>query len=367
MRTLILAFLVLVCGYDSFAEQGKEEQAMSLIRQGKSSEAVTLLKDTISRTPATDPYLHLLLGYALFRQGDFDQAETVLRRALKDFGPQGDLYRLLAQIAYRRGELRAALEELDRALVLDPADPEALTLRDKIGKEWAVEEGMRNNYGGNFTVTFEGGGEKLGQEALAVLEDAYVELGLLFDCWPEEKTVVILYGNRDFKSVTGAPDWSGGLYDGKIRVPVGGLQEMNNHLRRVIYHEFAHVLIRRLSGSRIPLWLNEGLAQWAEERRPPSPSPRLRDLVATGKSLPFSRFDRTLDGLSRDEVALAYEQSLSLTSFLIEQWGMAQLQLVLRRIGEGLPFETAAQSLLHPWGGTTAGMIDEWRRSFLSH
>ncbi|MDO9079541.1 MAG: peptidase MA family metallohydrolase, partial [Desulfuromonadales bacterium] len=148
------------------------------------------------------------------------------------------------------------------------------------------------------------------------------------------------------------------LYDGKIRIPVGGLTGMNENLRRILYHEYAHVLIRALARNHVPLWLNEGLAQWAAGES----TIHLEARLAQGeKIIPFSRFEKSFGGLSPAEVSLAYGQSLSLTNFLIEHFGEAQIIELLKDLGEGVPFDKAGERILAPWGGNMNVLMQAWQ------
>ena len=355
---ILLVVLCLFISLPGWAAQEKTlQEGIDLLHQGKVKDALPIITEIAEEHPH-DGNVQMALGYALLHNGDYQHAGKVLRSALTTVGERAEIHRLLAEIAAQQGDFPAAFEEIDKALHLAPQDKEVLGYKEKLTKEWQIEEKMNKNYGGNFTVTFEGGGDELGKSALATLEDAYVDLGSRFQLWPRQKTEVILYGNRDFKSLTNAPDWSGGLYDGKIRIPVGGLTGMNENLRRILYHEYAHVLIRALARNHVPLWLNEGLAQWAAGET----TIHLEARLAQGeKIIPFSRFEKSFAGLSPAEVSLAYRQSLSLTNFLIEHFGEAQIIELLKDLGEGVPFDKAGERILATWGGNMNGLVQAWQ------
>lgn len=335
------------------------EEGVELLHQGKLQEALTIIEDIAEKRPQ-DGNAQLTLGYILVRNREYERAGKVLRTALQTAGEHPAIHRLLAEIASQQGDFPRAFDEIEQSLALAPQDKETLVFREKLSKEWQIEEKMDKNFGGNFTVTFEGGGEELGAAALATLEEAYVDLGGHFQLWPHEKTEVILYGNRDFKSLTNAPDWSGGLYDGKIRIPIGGLQGMDENLRRILYHEYAHVLIRIIARDYVPLWLNEGLAQWAARQDTEALD---QHLTKREKPLPFQRFEKSFAELTPAEVSLAYAQSLSLTQFLIDHIGEAQTIQILHTLAAGTSFQIAANEILAPWGGNFAGLEKAWRAS----
>lgn len=350
---------LLTLSFQLQAQENALQSAINLLHQGKIQEALVIIEEVANKNPQ-DGTIQVTFGYTLLRSGDFDRAKRVLEEALDTSGERTEIHRLLAEIAAHQGEYPLAFEEIEKALVLSPQDKETLILKEKLGKEWKIEEKMDKNIGGNFSVTFEGGGDELGVATLAALEDAYVDLGARFQHWPPAKTEVILYGDRDFKTLTNAPAWVGGLYDGKIRIPVGGLHAMNENFRQILYHEYAHVLIHALARNRAPLWLNEGLAQWAAGEK----NTYLATSLAKGKKLiPFSKLEKTFGGLNASEVPLAYAQSLSLTNYLIEQCGEAQILEALRNIGTGIDFIAATADFLSPWGGNIDHFILAWQKT----
>lgn len=343
-----------------YALEDKLQRGIDLLHAGKQREALQTIEEVAIERPL-DGSVQASFGYVLLRSGDYDRADRVLRGALNAGGDLGMIYRLLAEIAAQRGDFPAALEELEEALRLLPQDSELLSYKEKLNKEWQIEEKMAKNIGGNFTVTFEGGGDTLGSATLAILEDAYIDLGGKFQVWPTQKTEVILYGNRDFKSLTNAPDWSAGLYDGKIRIPIGGINDVDDNLRRILYHEYAHLLIRSLTHNRqFPLWFNEGLAEWAAGG---DASPLRDRLSKGGRLIPLVRLERSFTDLTPTEVSLAYLQSLSLTSYLIERFGESEVLEILNRLGAGMNFLAASEGILAPSDGSLEGLVSEWEKS----
>ena len=104
------------------------------------------------------------------------------------------------------------------------------------------------------------------QTVLQLLEAAYRSVGReLGNVYPTTPITVTLYRAEGFSEATQMGDHVGGLYDGsKIRVPV--IQKDNtlvegDELRRILVHEYVHVVVRFLGKDNVPWWLNEGLAE----------------------------------------------------------------------------------------------------------
>jgi tetratricopeptide (TPR) repeat protein len=293
------------------------------------------------------------IGYVLLRQGKTAEAEGSLLEALREGGPSAEVFHLLGRVCYREGRLYEAQSYLEQAVQLQPQQGEIAEFLVKISHEVNIAEGMETRRGGTFAISYVDGGEELGEQTLEVLQQAYGDLGSLLNAFPEGSVTVILYGKRDFAAVTGAPAWAGGAYDGKIRVPVRGLKEMTPQLRRILYHEYAHLLLWTLTHGKLPLWLNEGLAQIAEG----APIHHRDD---NGAPLPFLRLDRSFDGLSAEDAETAYRQSRDFVQWLLEDYGWPRMLDLLQALGRGERFDKAvASSLLYP-GEEFAAVQQRW-------
>lgn len=120
-------------------------------------------------------------------------------------------------------------------------------------------------------------------EVLSVLEVAYDSLGGLFHFYPEDKFHVVLYRSSEYQGIGPRPDWVGAVFDGKIRVPVGMMQ-IRNVYRPMLFHELAHAFVRAMTRAKIPLWMNEGIAQVidasrAGKEKPSGGPPTIRELT----------------------------------------------------------------------------------------
>jgi hypothetical protein len=318
------------------------------LQRGSLPEAVRSLQDGLDLTPE-DGRFSFFLGYAYLLQGKTGEAEPLLQDALHLSGPSPQVYGLLGQVCYVEGRLYEAETYLTQALTLKPEDEETRRFLEKVQREIGIEDKMDSRHSGTFAISYVEGGELLGDQTLEVLQEAYSELGSRYNYYPGQEVAVILYGNRDFSSVTGAPEWAGGAYDGKIRMPVGGLDRMNENLRRALFHEYAHLLIIAITRGNLPLWLNEGLAQVAEGKEPASRLEYLRRGGEKVKLLSFDRLEKSLNGLSPREAQVAYAQCHDFVSYLIDEYGWPRMLELLDSLGRGESFDHAvARVMLYP-------------------
>jgi hypothetical protein len=358
-------------------------RAASLISAGKPSEALELLHDAERRLP--DPKLaagllgeaYLQLGMRQIAHGDDlagREAFAAAQRYLPDdprplqglalawmaagqpaaaigplheaqtlAGQDPQLALLLGRAFYSLGDLAQAEEAWVEAAQAGSA--EAAPLLEKVRRERQAERTMSRDLAGRFTIAYAAGvSDALAGTVLDVLQEAYGELGRELGYYPETDIPVLLYAREDFRAVTRSPAWAGAVYDGKIRVPLGGVERMTPQLRALLFHEYTHVLVRFLGRGRAPIWLNEGLAELAGQRQY-APSPR-----AYSQSLPPAALERPFTELPNELVPVAYAQSRARVERLAELCGSPALGELLRQLGNGLAWEAAVAEAYAPCG-----------------
>ena len=378
------------------------QQAVSLMRQQEFSQALVLLHESESRLPnpeqvsdllaeaylglgyqemhrgeyeaalnaftdggdyAADDDVRFLRGEALvwFQTGQYATAASVLDQALGMTDDQSEIYLLLGKALYADGRMQQAIDALTRARetgdvsIIDP-------LLEKVRQEWQIEQNLEQDARGHFLLSYaEGQQADLASSILGALEDAYADVGAKLAYFPEVKVPVILYTRRSFSTVTGSPDWAGAVYDGKIRIPLGGVQQMTPQLRALLYHEYTHVLVRHLTRNRLPTWLNEGLAEISGRSIIDPPLHHFSSAVRDGQLLSWDQLSKSFAGLSGGQALLAYEQSYALTRFMANQYGWDNMRDLLVRLGGGDDFEAAVQAAYDSYGLGWPEILSEWQ------
>jgi tetratricopeptide (TPR) repeat protein len=279
---------------------------------------------------------HLGIGMAYFHLRDDNAAERELAKATELNPKEPSAYQFLGEIYYRKDDLETAATYWEKAAELNPADSSLRARLERIRKEHKAEKDFNREVTSHFLVKYEGR-EKIeaGRIILRVLEDAYGEVGRALSYYPDREIQVILYSGKQFQEVTDAPGWSGGIYDGKIRFPIGGIEQETPVLRRLLYHEYTHAVVRAIT-PRCPTWLNEGLAQYFEGREIDSHQKEiLRRIAQSGKLPLLSNLEGPFTGLDGNQAVLAYLYSLSSVRYLIDSFGIYRVKNVLDELAAG--------------------------------
>ena len=373
----LLAIPVHVAGAGSFSELVK--RGFEMMQSRRFEEAAESFGEALKVEPASEPARKGLagawaaLGSSHLHAGRLQQSRDCLERAVAAQPESAEYHLMLAQVLFRSGEVRAARRETDQALELGPDNPAARdlsgdlydregqlslavaeweaaaksggvsTLNEKIARgrqEMAAEEGMGREISRYFVILYERDVPRsIVQGILPLLDKAFNTLHDQLGEYPTDEIKVILYSRTAFQDITRAPDWSGGIYDGKIRIPVGGLTTTEEvaSLLPILTHEMTHAFLYRMAPRGLPLWFNEGLAArfqgwdpamiraWFAEH-PPQGLTTLDDV------------DRTLQGRGGD-VTAGYAAALLAIGEIEEVRGFGAVRRIISGVGAGQPFE----------------------------
>jgi len=310
------------------------------------------------------PRYYVMRGIALYFSKYPDAAQNELERARGIGGDSPDILFYLAKIQYDGGNLAAAVELLEKAVVLKPDFSSAKEMAEKIKRELSVEKNMDRDYSSRFVISYDAELKShLASDILSALEDAYSNVGRDLSTFPTGRITVILYTKKDYKSVTAGPDWSGGLYDGKIRLPIGGAQELTDQLKAVLFHEYTHVVVQEITHGNCPTWLNEGLAELEGRKISPRPAIKPGKDAKSGSFIPFSKMEAGFNSLSSHDAALSYQQSYSLVNFMVSSYGWPKVTEILLNLGKGMNSATAVKKAMADFGLDFDGIVEEWRRT----
>ena len=212
-------------------------------------------------------------------------------------------------------------------------------------EDWAVEKSK------HFLVYHQGSPAKA-REVAKVAEGLYVSitksLGVKrydnFWLWDDRAKVYLYPSHEAYVKGTQAPAWSAGkaVYSAReIHSFVGS----GTFVSDILPHEMTHLIFREATedGVVVPLWVQEGIAQWHE------PSKRKAYVIAQ-KILVRRNVLMTLESLGKVDVRKVeghgaakafYTQAIGVTAFMIESWGEDKFATFCRALREGKGLDAA--------------------------
>lgn len=313
-------------------------------------EAVRALRSAL-RYDDEDPEIHAALGKIQLLGGRLEEGRVELEaaRALRPGDPE--IVKLLAELAYRRGDLREASELWEGARRLEPGSAQAAGRLERVAAERRLEEGFARRELDHFTLRFDvdpAGIRPQVDAAMAALEDAYREVLRTLEISPADAVPVVVYEDRDFRSVTGVHEWARGLYDGQVRLPSAVLLAGGEVMRSVLAHEYAHAALHYATGGRCPVWLNEGLAQVYGGEWRPEHAEVLEAAESERRLVPLEVLERSfLEEPDAARVRLYYYQSYAAARFLLERHREPAMRVALRRLRDGQPMSQVLADAFH--------------------
>ena len=250
----------------------------------------------------------------------------------------------LSKLLYLNGDLVESKYYLSRSLEIDSQDSKSLEFKKKLEREVSLEQNTNTFSGKHFDLAYpDSFSEEWAEELVEQLESAYEEIGTKLNYYPEQKAQVLLFQTNDFKMVHDLPDWAGGVYDGKIKLPVPA-NAVPVALKGAIYHEYTHHVIYLASSGNCPIWLNEGLAQIFEKG-----SEELPDIPEV-----YFDYDEKLQSIdegfksspNRNTAIKLYKLSFNTTCKLINEYGWNSVSDILRLLSIGKSFDEASNEIL---------------------
>ena len=202
----------------------------------------------------------------------------------------------------------------------------------------------------------------LAEYAKDVLEKSRYEIGLDLEAYPEDPVIVEIY--PDMKSFTLASTLPAKNVE---KTGVVGICKFNRIMilsprllpkgytwADTLAHEYVHYLVFLKSENRVPVWLHEGIAKYEEKRWKEKDNDVISPLYETilsealkkNELVPIEKMHPSLAMLeSAREAQLAFAQSGTMVSHLVDNWGQEALVNLIESIRDTDDYQAAIESV----------------------
>ena len=186
--------------------------------------------------------------------------------------------------------------------------------------------------------------------------------------WLWEKRVKIyLYPDKiSFINAVGAPKWAVGKANYRKK-EIAGIERSDAFLGSVLPHEIAHLVFRDFTGfgDDIPLWLDEGVAQWEDDVG----RVKARNIahLLHKKNRLMSVLDlAAMDVRKVNETGAAaefYAQAVSIVGFMVEEYGSERFVGFCRKLRDGKTVDDALRFTYQGRISSIGELERKWKKS----
>ncbi|MBT7074647.1 MAG: hypothetical protein HN922_07035 [Anaerolineae bacterium] len=176
----------------------------------------------------------------------------------------------------------------------------------------------------------------------------------LFQTDLDYKMRIVIYNSSDEFAAwhSLAHDWVGGETYGNYGITAQIVEDTSyqkSWLNNVIPHEISHLYFAQITHNptvSVPVWLNEGVAQYNEFIDHEWEFGKVRDAAKKGDIIPLSSLANGFGAFNEERVYLAYYESVSAVSYFVETYGSENLSALLSAYKEGQLTDEAFKSAI---------------------
>ncbi|HUO30041.1 MAG TPA: hypothetical protein VMU80_12550 [Bryobacteraceae bacterium] len=315
-------------GVESFEKETSSAGSVGAAAQALEP-AVAVSKDVIARLG--DPTLDHAVQ--LMTTNQFAEAlgllETIAQRRPHD----ANILTLAGLAAYRADQLKLALDYLQQAQDIAP-NPALADAYKRIKREADADHSDGKLIGVHIALRYEDQGlpADTARAILTTLDAEYDNVSAQLGCSPGERIVAIVQSRESYLRSTGAAEWSGGLYDGRIHIAWWEGVNVGPEIHRALTHELVHACLTSMpsGGTPWPAWLQEGLAQkLSGDTLPASERDQLRQLTANHQIPRLENLRQDWSRLSTANARAAYALALAAADALYDNYAAYGIRNIL--------------------------------------
>ena len=271
---------------------------------------------------------------ALLASNQPKEALEILEPAVRRYENNPGVLLLAGLAAYRSDQLDTALGYWRQSLDLAP-NPNLEGIYDRVKREAQADPASERLVGMRILLRYEREAVPLdaARTILGTLDQEYDRISTELGCSTSERIVAIVMNRQTYLRSTGAAEWSGGWFDGRIHIAWNGEKSVGSEMRRGLAHELVHACLTSIPAGETqwPAWLQEGLAQQVSgDRLYPATRLQLQKMIQAHQAPKLEELHPDWSRMSPEQARLAYNVSLAAADALADLYPGEGLRNVLR-------------------------------------
>ena len=314
--------------------------------EDKKSEFEAEVAKVLAIAPANSE-VYRVVGELTAHNYRFDEAVELLRRGVELQPQDAKSLSDLGAHLFRTGDEPGARQSLEAAFKLDPyykPTYNMLGLLDTLDKFVTVRDG-------DLIFRFQKDEAALLQEyAIPLAHQALDSFAARYEFTPKGPILIEFFPKHDDFAVriAGLP---GMLY--ALGVCFGRVVALDTPKARpgefqweaTLWHELAHVITIQMSNQRVPRWLTEGISEFEQKRARPEWARQMdmqfAQMINDDKVIKLSDLNAAFTDPRK--ISVAYFQGSVVVDYLVETYGPAGINKLLRAYGQGLDTNAALE------------------------
>ncbi len=305
-------------GIESF-EQGRRSA-------GRIEVSAEVRREIVQRSASGDEGARI---QRLMSSGQNEQALEMLEGLMKRGHRDANTLAAAGLAAFQSDKPKVALEYFEQSLAIEP-NAAVEDLRKRASREVSADRSSEKLVGIKFNFRYDDQAVTADQARtlVPILDSEFTRVSEALGCRSEERLTAIVQTPDAYRQSTGAAEWSGGQFDGRIRVAL--LEKTPGDLTRQTFaHEIVHACLARTG--EWPAWLHEGLAQkLSGQVIPAAQRAEVKRMARDGELPGLEKMGRSFSRLNASNAEIAYTAALIAVEHLYGSYGGSGIRNLLQ-------------------------------------
>ncbi len=332
-----------------------------------------LWSNSLWASPETIEQAHLLLD-----NWQRNEAGKVVAQLQQEGDESPEAMYLMGRYAFEMSDYETALEYLNGAAGYRPDDKRRQDYAPLLQAVYDNVQGFASKQSAHFEVRYRPDKDALlADAALDTLEKSYAALKKDLGYAPPDRIVLEIYPELGMLARATGLTLENLMTSGviaickfnRLMITSPRVSPLGYPWRDTVNHEYVHLVISRIGGNNVPIWLHEGLAKFHEERwrrktggeLEASAEALLARALKENKLVTLEDISPSMAYLpSQEHTALAFAEVLTIIQWLHNLRGGAGLQQLLQTLGQG---ENLNAAFMKVYGFGMDTLQRKWRHA----